>query len=100
METMEKGQLEFIDPKGITLDSNTPPAASVQTSSEGWVSHESPGSGISQHKASGSSSSPAFAQSGKSKSKGRKGHTKSRKGCFNCKRARIKVGVCRSAPRS
>ena len=30
-------------------------------------------------------------QDGKPKSKGRKGHTKSRRGCYNCKRARIKV---------
>jgi len=27
------------------------------------------------------------------KKRGRKGHTKSRTGCFNCKRARIKVGL-------
>jgi len=28
-----------------------------------------------------------------SKSKGRKGHTKSRRGCYNCKKARIKVFI-------
>ncbi|KAH8587693.1 hypothetical protein B0O99DRAFT_641090 [Bisporella sp. PMI_857] len=40
--------------------------------------------------AASSSSSSGGGDSEKPKSRGRKGHTKSRRGCFNCKRARIK----------
>jgi len=37
------------------------------------------------------SSSEGRTSAQQAKRRGRKGHTKSRKGCFNCKRARIKV---------
>lgn len=35
----------------------------------------------------------AFVAPNLQKKRGRKGHTKSRRGCLNCKRARIKVSI-------
>lgn len=49
--------------------------------------------------------SPPHPKTSKSKDghlakRGRKGHTKSRKGCFNCKRARVKVPQCNARKKS
>jgi hypothetical protein len=87
-------------PQMNTMSSLIPPASFSDTSSEtlGATSHYS----LTPNEYSRDSVSDLRTSTiaNQNKRKGRKGHTKSRKGCYNCKRARIKVRLLQPQSRN
>jgi len=123
---MDEMQPRFFNPKVVTLETNTPVSMQTPRTACANSSHElssspdgsplgvgypdthqtitflasdsipAPTVSRSQAEMSISSACADTSNNGTPKPKGRKGHTKSRRGCLNCKKARIKVFVTSS----